>query len=100
MTRSYASMRNGSPSTRRDLLKGATAAAAVASLAGGAKALGADAGTARKSAKEGRLNQSVCRWCYSKIPLDELCVGRQADGPGRHRPAHGSPTSRRSRSTA
>src|ERR1700733_6225887 len=24
----------------------------------------------------GRLKQSLCRWCYSKIPLDDLC--RQA----------------------
>lgn len=23
---------------------------------------------------KGRINQSVCRWCYRKIPLDELCA--------------------------
>ncbi|HXS97334.1 MAG TPA: TIM barrel protein [Candidatus Limnocylindrales bacterium] len=23
--------------------------------------------------KKGRLKQSACRWCYAKIPLDELC---------------------------
>src|SRR5688572_5653923 len=23
--------------------------------------------------RKGRINHSVCRWCYSKIPLDDLC---------------------------
>jgi len=23
--------------------------------------------------KKGRINQSVCKWCYRKIPLDQLC---------------------------
>ncbi len=22
---------------------------------------------------KGRVNHSVCRWCYNKIPLDDLC---------------------------
>ncbi len=25
------------------------------------------------AAPAGRLKQSLCRWCYSKVPLDELC---------------------------
>ncbi len=25
------------------------------------------------TALKGRINHSVCRWCYSKIPLDDLC---------------------------
>jgi hydroxypyruvate isomerase len=29
-----------------------------------------------RAAPKGRLKQSVCRWCYAKIPLDDLC--RQA----------------------
>jgi hydroxypyruvate isomerase len=35
----------------------------------------ADAGSQgdRKVVKNGRLKQSVCRWCYAKIPLPELC---------------------------
>ncbi|MDR3621584.1 MAG: TIM barrel protein [Paludisphaera borealis] len=73
MTRSYESNPIGSPSTRRDLLRGATTAAAVGVLAGGSTALAADAKAVRKNAAEGRLKQSVCRWCYGKIPLDELC---------------------------
>lgn len=24
--------------------------------------------------KNGRINQSVCKWCYGKIPLDQLCA--------------------------
>ena len=28
-----------------------------------------------------RLRQSVCRWCYSKIPLEDLCAASEADGP-------------------
>lgn len=24
--------------------------------------------------RKGRINQSVCKWCYRKIPLDELCA--------------------------
>src|SRR5262249_37348784 len=27
-----------------------------------------------QSAAKGRLQQSVCRWCYAKIPLDDLCT--------------------------
>jgi hydroxypyruvate isomerase len=44
-----------------------TAAGAVAPAASArdGKASGADAA-------KGRLKQSVCRWCYGKIPLDEL----------------------------
>ncbi|APW59195.1 hypothetical protein BSF38_00610 [Paludisphaera borealis] len=73
MTRSYESNPIGFPSTRRDLLRGATTVAAVGVLAGGSTALAADAKAVRKNAAEGRLKQSVCRWCYGKIPLDELC---------------------------
>src|SRR5437016_4908252 len=28
----------------------------------------------------GRLKQSVCRWCYGKMPLEDLC--REAKGMG------------------
>ena len=52
--------------TRRGLLKGSVVGAAVARLA--PLALGADTAVVRK----GRIHQSVSRWCYSKIPLDQL----------------------------
>jgi len=29
---------------------------------------------------KGRINQSVCRWCYGKIPLEELCKAAKAMG--------------------
>jgi hydroxypyruvate isomerase len=45
--------------TRRDALQIGVAAAAVAPL------------TAATSA--GRLKQSLARWCYAKIPIDDLC---------------------------
>jgi hydroxypyruvate isomerase len=50
---------------RREWMGGLAAAAAAAPLAAGAAA------PIRPPA--GRLNQSACRWCYGKIPLDELC---------------------------
>jgi hydroxypyruvate isomerase len=28
----------------------------------------------------GRLKQSVCRWCYSRIPLDDLCAAAKSYG--------------------
>src|SRR5690349_1095435 len=44
-------------------------------VAGTAAVLGAPAvarpGTPAKL--KGRINHSVCRWCYNKIPLDDLC---------------------------
>ena len=29
---------------------------------------------------KGRINHSVCRWCYSKIPLEDLCKAAKAIG--------------------
>jgi hydroxypyruvate isomerase len=68
------------PLTRRSALRrlagAGTAAAAVASLAPGA-ARSAEPGPAKL---KGRINHSVCRWCYGKLSLDELC--RAAQGMG------------------
>jgi hydroxypyruvate isomerase len=46
---------------------------AVVSIA--STALAAQAAEARGAAAavSGRLNQSVCQWCYDKMPLEELC---------------------------
>jgi hydroxypyruvate isomerase len=52
--------------TRRGLLQGSVVGAALARLA--PLALGADTAVVRK----GRIHQSVSRWCYEKIPLDQL----------------------------
>jgi hydroxypyruvate isomerase len=45
--------------TRRDALKASAAAVALAPHA--------------RAASAGRLKQSVARWCYAKIPIDDLC---------------------------
>ena len=41
---------------------------------------GAGAQTQEKAVKRGRLRQSVCRWCYAKIPLEEFCRSAAAMG--------------------
>jgi hydroxypyruvate isomerase len=59
--------------SRRHLLKGvagsAAAMAAMGLVNGQAKAEGAMAGAKLK----GRIKQSVSRWCFGKIPMDEFC---------------------------
>src|ERR1043166_9864791 len=62
--------------TRRDALTAAGAALAGASLASAAAA----AAQAKPSVQKGRLKQSVCRWCYQKIPLPEFCKAVAAMG--------------------
>ena len=54
--------------TRRALLKTSVAGVAAAGLS--AAQLHSSAAAARK----GRIRQSVSRWCYAKIPLDQLCA--------------------------
>jgi hydroxypyruvate isomerase len=57
--------------TRRTLL--ATAGAAAAALAAGRPAPAEDAKPAAPApALKGNLKQSVCRWCFGKIPLEKL----------------------------
>jgi hydroxypyruvate isomerase len=51
--------------TRRDLLKSSLAGVAVAHLA---------PPNLTPSARKGRIRQSVSRWCYQKIPLENLCA--------------------------
>jgi hydroxypyruvate isomerase len=64
--------------TRRSALHkmagSAAALSAAASLSSRLTAADASAGAALK----GRINHSVCKWCYDKVPLEDLCVaGRQ-----------------------
>lgn len=65
--------------SRRTALK-ATATSAVAlasaSLANRLEAAEAAAGGALK----GRINHSVCKWCYGKIPLEEFCQAAKQIG--------------------
>ncbi|MDG3003529.1 hydroxypyruvate isomerase family protein [Paludisphaera mucosa] len=66
-------------STRRDLIRAATATVAAGVALGGSSTHAA-ADSNKKSAATGRLKQSVCRWCYGKIPLDELCSAAKRMG--------------------
>jgi hydroxypyruvate isomerase len=61
--------------TRREAL--GTLGAVSAGLALGSRAAVAEIG---KPAPAGRLKQSVSRWCYSKIPLDDLCEAAKSIG--------------------
>jgi len=62
--------------SRRSLLQAAGASAAVAFTA--RLSQGADTASAPKL--KGRIKHSVCRWCYGKIPLDELCQAAKSMG--------------------
>src|SRR5262245_24627099 len=59
--------------TRRDAiskaLSGAVVATAALSLSERLTAAEAAAGSQLK----GRINHSVCKWCYDKVPLEDLC---------------------------
>lgn len=58
--------------SRRNALK--TMVAASGTLAGMSLAHRIEAAEAAlTSALKGRVNHSVCRWCYNSIPLEELC---------------------------
>jgi hydroxypyruvate isomerase len=54
--------------SRRDALKTGLAATALTSMT--SMLQGEDAVPARKN----RIHQSVCRWCYKDVPLDQLCA--------------------------
>jgi hydroxypyruvate isomerase len=59
---------------RRELIAG-TSAFAIAARVSGAAAQPTGGGERRA-----RFKQSVCRWCYAKIPLQEFCRGVAALG--------------------
>ena len=62
--------------TRRQAVGAIGAFAAASSLVPGtARALGVPVATSA-----GRLNHSISRWCYGKIPLDDLCESAKAIG--------------------
>src|SRR5579862_6542775 len=54
--------------SRRAALKSGLAATALASLTGSAIS------EVSVPARKNRIHQSVCRWCYKDIPLDQLCA--------------------------
>ena len=67
------------PMSRRGLLRSTAALAAV--VAGGRSVSSStSAEEPPRSPASGRLKQSACRWCYAKVPLDELCVAVKGMG--------------------
>ena len=62
------------PLSRRDALKSAGA------LAVGAAVAGSSTSAQESAVKNARLKQSVCRWCYQRIPLEEFFKGVKAIG--------------------
>jgi len=54
--------------SRRTLLKGALSGVTMASVPG------VSWSEQNTSSRKGRIKQSVSRWCYQKIPLEELCA--------------------------
>lgn len=58
-------------------LAGATAALGAAATAVNAPA---QAAAATPPKLKGRINHSVCKWCYGRIPLDEFCAAAKGMG--------------------
>jgi len=63
-------------SALRKITGGAAVLAAASSLSHRVTAAEAAAGAKLK----GRINHSVCKWCYSKIPLEEFCQSAKEIG--------------------
>jgi hydroxypyruvate isomerase len=67
--------------TRRDALMGLAGTAAMAVLPRtGAGQSAAPAAAASASEPAGSFSHSACRWCYQKIPLDDLALGAKRIG--------------------
>ena len=65
------------PLNRRAWLAAASSAAVLPALAAPPQAQSAPIG---RAARRLRIHQSVARWCYQKIPLDDLCRAGAAMG--------------------
>jgi hydroxypyruvate isomerase len=64
--------------TRRTALRRLTGAAALAATV---QSLGSRLAAADTAASlKGRINHSVCKWCYPKLSLDELCQAAKSIG--------------------
>ena len=61
-----------STSTRRTVLKNIAAGAGILSLPLSMTKVMAASENALGPKLNGKINHSVCRWCYSKIPLETL----------------------------
>ena len=65
---------------RRQALRGGAALASGAMLGGLASGQTAAQPGPDKAQRRDRIHQSVARWCYQKIPLDDLCVAAAGMG--------------------
>ena len=75
--------------TRRLAMQSLTMGGLVAMA--GSKGTGAAAAAESATPLKGNIKHSVCRWCYGRIPLDDLCKAAKAIAhfhtggvPGRH----------------
>ncbi len=71
--------------THEKISEGCTRRTALAGMAGLSAAAGvalthAAPAQAETAALKGRIKQSVSRWCFDKIPMDEFCVAAKAMG--------------------
>src|SRR5690348_1771948 len=66
------------PISRRSLIRGMVSDVAAASLS--ATPFFPNVPELQSTQRKGRIRQSVSRWCYEKIPLDELCEKGAAMG--------------------
>src|SRR6266436_6967935 len=65
--------------TRRSALGKMAGSAATLAAASLSQRLGA-AEAALGTGLQGRINHSVCKWCYPKISLEDLCVAGKEMG--------------------
>lgn len=61
--------------SRRTAIKSLAATAALASVSRGISNL-----EAAEASLKGKINHSVCKWCYSDIPLEDLCIAGKKIG--------------------
>ena len=65
------------PISRRTALKQLGVGTALATSM---SLLNTSAAETKSPGRKGRIKQSVCQWCYSKMPLDELCAAAAGMG--------------------
>jgi hydroxypyruvate isomerase len=68
------------PMSRRTAVKRLAAGAAVVTTAARLTRSAHAAESAAPPPLKGRIRHSVCRWCYGKIPLDDLCAAAKGMG--------------------
>ncbi|MEJ7737267.1 MAG: TIM barrel protein [Chitinophagaceae bacterium] len=66
-------MQQGNYSSRRSALKKMAAATAIALTGNSLMTRISAAETMAGNQMKGKINHSVCRWCYNTIPLEDLC---------------------------